>query len=91
MANEKTTNVEKLNAAEQADAVISKEEVKHPQEVPGMLQVGVAVKVNKSTLEGVIKGYHLSSDNTTLSFLVDYEEEGEKHQRAFLPNQITKK
>lgn len=87
MANHK----EELKATDNNDAVLSKEEVAHPQEVPGLLTVGTPVKVNKSTLEGIIAGYHLSDDKTTLSYLVDYEDEGEKHQRSFLTNQITKK
>lgn len=82
---------EQLNAIEKTDATIVKEAVQHPKEAPGMLAVGSSVSVNKSTLVGIIAGYHLSSDNTTLSYLVDYEDEGEKHQRAFTPNQITKK
>lgn len=87
---EKTTN-EELNATEITDAVIVTETVQHPQEVPGMLAVDTLVKVNKSTIEGMVVGYNLSADFKTLSYLVDYEDEGEKHQRAFLPNQITKK
>ena len=83
---------EKLNATDKNDAVLSKEPLNnHPKSVPGMLELGTEVTVNKSTLEGVIAGYHLSADNTTLSYLVNYEDEGERHQRAFTPNQITKK
>lgn len=83
---------EKSNATEKTDASISKEPVnKHPETVQGMLEVGTDVNVNKSTLTGKIAGYHLSADAKTLSYLVDYEDEGEKHQRAFTPNQITKK
>ena len=91
MANEKKTNDEELNASDTNDAILVKEAVQHPQEVPFMLPVGSLVTVNKSTLEGVISGYDLSDDKKTLSYLVDYLDEGEKHQRAFLPHQITKK
>ena len=83
---------EKNNATEKIDASISKEPLnKHPETVSGMLEVGTDVTVNKSTLTGKIAGYHLSADGTTLSYLVNYEDESEKHQRAFLSNQITKK
>ena len=83
---------ENLNATEKNEALLSKEPVnKHPQTVPGMLELGTGVTVNKSTLQGTVAGYHLSADSKTLSYLVDYDDEGEKHQRAFTPNQITKK
>ena len=86
-----TDTQEANNALDTNDAVIVAEPVQHPQEVPGMLAVDTLVKVNKSTIEGIVVGYNLSADFKTLSYLVDYEDEGEKHQRAFLPNQITKK
>lgn len=74
------------------DAILSKEPLnKHPESVPGMLEVGTKVSINKTTLEGEIAGYHLSADSKTLSYLVDYEDDGEEHQRAFTPNQISKK
>lgn len=92
MATEKNNATEKLNATEQTDATLSKEPLnKHPETVPTMLEKGTEVSVNKTTLTGKVAGYHLSADNTTLSYLVDYEDEGEKLQRAFTPNQITKK
>ena len=91
MATENKSTNEALNATEITDAAIVTETVQHPQEVPGMLAVDTLVKVNKSTIEGVVVGYNLSEDFKTLSYLVDYEDEGQKHQRAFLPNQITKK
>ena len=80
---------ESNNALDNNDAVLVTDPVQHPQEVPGMLAVDTLVKVNKSTIEGVVVGYNLSADFRTLSCLVDYEDEGEKHQRAFLPHQIT--
>lgn len=87
----KETTPEELNATESNDAVLAKEEVKHPVEVPFMVAVGTPVSINKTTLSGTVGGYHISDDKTVLSYLVDYEEEGEKKQRAFLPNQVTKK
>ena len=82
---------ESAMSTDTGDAVISKQEVQHPTEVPSMLTVGTAVSVNKSTLEGTVVGYHLSEDTTTLTYLVDYKDDGEKQQRAFLPTQIKAK
>ena len=84
--------VEKIIATDKNDALLSRQPInKHPETVDGMLAVGTDVTVNKSTLSGVIAGYHLSADGTTLSYMVDYEDEGEDHQRAFTSNQISKK
>ncbi len=89
MAAEKSN--EKLNATENTDAILVKEVVQHPQEVPFMMAVGTPVNINKSTLQGIISGYDLSEDKKTLSYIVDYVDDGENHQRAFLHNQIKAK
>lgn len=84
--------VEKSNATDKNDALLSRQPInKHPETADGMLAVGTGVTINKSTLSGEITGYHLSADGTTLSYLVNYEDEGEGHQRAFSSNQISKK
>ena len=83
---------EKLSATDKNDALLSKQPInKHPEAVEGMLAVGTPITVNKSTLSGEIAGYHLSADGTTITYIVNYMDEGEYHQRSFTFNQITKK
>lgn len=83
---------EKANATENNDASVSKEPTnKHPESVPGMLEVGAEVSIKKTTLTGRVSGYHLSADSKVLSYLVEYEEDGVSNERGFLPNQINAK
>lgn len=83
---------EKLNAKEKTDAALNQPATDHPTQAPeGMLEEGTEVIVNKTTLTGVVSGFHISADSKTLSYLVKYEDDGEQHERAFIPKQLTRK
>lgn len=84
---------ESANANDTNDATITKGP---PKEVSkeatiGLLEKDTEVSINKTTLIGKISGYHVSADQKVLSYLVEYEEDGEKHEKAFLPNQVSPK
>lgn len=81
-------NSEKANANENSDASVTKGPVAAPA-LPGLPPAGTVVNINKTTLSGAISGYHISKDGKTLHYLVEYEEDGENHEKAFLPDQIT--
>lgn len=67
------------------------EVIKGGKNKPMMLPIGEKVSINRTTLVGVVSGYHISKDNHIFSYLVEYYDDGEKHEKAFLPNQITEK
>lgn len=81
---------EKLNTSENTDAEISKDSSIIVAPIPGMLVEGTKVSINKTTLEGVISGYHLSKDNKVFSYMVKFaDENGENHEKQLLHTQIT--
>jgi hypothetical protein len=81
---------ENISLEESTDATISKNQPEKVAPLPGMIALGSAVKINKTTMTGIVDEYHLSRDKKIFSYLVSFkDDEGENHQRSFLHNQIT--
>ena len=85
-----TNTNENISLEESTDATITNIQPEKVAPLPGMIAVGSSVKINKTTMTGIVDEYHLSKDKKTFSYLVSYkDDEGENHQRSFLHNQIT--